>query len=333
MVRIGDTITKFEIRNSKFEIPALPGYAPSKPMVFVSFYPQNPQDFDILKDALAKLKLNDPSFEYEPESHEALGRGFRCGFLGVLHSEIISERLQREYEVSLVISRPSVEFRIINLKGKELSVKTAAEWPEEYQIQSVKEPWVWLEIVTPVSYYSQIVQLLGQLEGNLLETSNLSEQSLSVVFETPLREIVIDFYDKLKSATQGMASMDYQLADWRNANLVKLEVHIAGRREEAFSAVVARERAYREGKELVEKLKELLPSQLFAVPIQAVVEGKVIARETMKARRRDVTAPLYGGDVTRKRKLLEKQKKGKKELAEKGRVHIPSKVFLDVFRS
>ena len=192
---------------------------------------------------------------------------------------------------------------------------------------------MWLEIVTPSSYYSQMVQLLSQLEGQLLETNTISQHALSVIFETPLREIVIDFYDKLKSATQGMASMDYQIADWRPANLVKLEIHIAGQVEEAFSQVVSRGKAYREGKAVAEKLKELLPPQLFAMPIQAVSEGKVIARETIKARRRDVTAPLYGGDVTRKRKLLEKQKKGKKELAAKTRVHIPSKVFLDVFRS
>ena len=326
-VRIGDTITLAQ--NSS--VDALEGYAPSKPVVFVSFYPQDPQDFDVLEDAIGKLKLNDPSFEYEPESHEALGRGFRCGFLGVLHSEIISERLQREYQVPLVISRPSVEFRITDPKGRELSIKTAAAWPEQ-NIQSVKEPWVWLEIVTPASYYSQVVQLLGQLEGNLLETINISEHALSVIFETPLREIVIDFYDRLKSATQGMASMDYQIADWRPANLVKLEIHIAGQKEEAFTQIVSREKAYREGKQIVEKLKELLPTQQFVVAIQAVADGRVIARETIRARRRDVTAPLYGGDVTRKRKLLERQKKGKKELAAKGRVHIPSKVFLDVFR-
>ncbi len=329
LVRIGDTIA---LAQSAW-VASLKGYKMPKPVVFVSFYPQDSRDFDVLKDALSKLKLNDPSFEYELESHEALGRGFRCGFLGVLHSEIISERLQREYGVQLVISRPSVEFRVTDLKGKEFSIKTAAEWPEEYQIQSVKEPWVWLEIVTPSLYYSQVVQLLSQLEGQLLETNNISERALSVIFETPLREIVIDFYDKLKSATQGMASMDYQIADWRSANLVKLEIHIAGQPEEAFSQVVSREKAYREGKAVAEKLKELLPPQLFALPIQAVAEGKVIARETIKARRRDVTAPLYGGDVTRKRKLLEKQKKGKKELAAKTRVHIPSKVFLDVFRS
>lgn len=329
IVRIGDTITLV----STSEVDALAGYGPSKPVVFVSFFPQDPDDFDELKDAIWKLKLNDPALEYEPESHEALGRGYRCGFLGVLHSEIISERLQREYGVPLVISRPSVEFQVVNTRGKETYVKTAADWPEEHLIQSAKEPWVWLEVVVPVSYYSQVVQLLAQLEGQQLETRTLSESTLAILYETPLREIVIDFYDKLKSATQGMASMDYQIADWRSANLVKLEIRIAGQLEEAFSQVVSRHKAYKEGKFIAEKLKALLPAQQFVVPIQAVVGGNVIARETIRARRRDVTAPLYGGDVTRKRKLLEKQKKGKRELAEKGRVRIPSKVFLDVFRS
>jgi len=329
LVRIGDTITL----STSSSVEALAGYKPSKPVVFVSFFPQDPNDFDELKDAIWKLKLNDPALEYEPESHEALGRGFRCGFLGVLHSEIISERLQREYGVPLVISRPSVEFQVVDTKGREMSVKTAAEWPQEHLVQQVKEPWVWLEIVTPVTYYSQVVQLLAQLEGQQLETINLSETNLAIIYETPLREIIIDFYDKLKSATQGMASMDYQIADWREANLVKLEIHIAGQVEEAFSQVVSKDKAYRDGSTIAKKLKDLLPQQQFTVAIQAVVGGNVIARETMKARRRDVTGALYGGDVTRKKKLLEKQKKGKKELEAKARVRIPSKVFLDVFRS
>jgi GTP-binding protein LepA len=302
-------------------------------VVFVSFFPQDPNDFDELKDAIWKLKLNDPALEYVPEAHEALGRGFRCGFLGVLHSEIISERLQREYQVPLVISRPSVEFRVIDTKGKEISVKTAADWPAEHLVQSVKEPWVWLEIVAPASDYSQVVQLLAHLEGQQLETNTISSTTLLVIFETPLREIVIDFYDKLKSATSGMASMDYQISDWREAKLVKLEIHIAGQKEEAFSQIVSKQSAYREGVSIVKKLKDLLPQQQFPVAIQAVVGGDVIARETIKASRRDVTGYLYGGDVTRKNKLLDKQKKGKKELAAKGRVRIPSKVFLDVFRS
>jgi GTP-binding protein LepA len=329
LVRIGDTITHTQTA----QVEALAGYNPSKPVVFVSFFPQDQNNFDELKDAIWKLKLSDPALEYEPESHEALGRGFRCGFLGVLHSEIISERLQREYQVPLVISRPSVEFQVIDTKGKKISVKTAADWPQEHLVQAVQEPWVWLELVMPNEYYSQVVQLLAQLEGQQLETNNLSENTLSVLFETPLREIVIDFYDKLKSATQGMASMDYQITDWREAHLVKLEIHIAGQKEEAFSQVVSKDRAYKEGSSIVKKLKDLLPQQQFPVAIQAVVGGDVIARETLKASRRDVTGYLYGGDVTRKNKLLDKQKKGKKELAAKGRVRIPSKVFLDVFRT
>ena len=329
LVHIGDTVTL----ESSSDAQALEGYATPKQVVFVSFYPEEPDHFDILKDALAKLKLNDPSFNFEQESHEALGRGFRCGFLGVLHSEIISERVQREFGVTLVISRPSVEFKIKDTRGKEYSVKTAVDWPAPHLVQEIKEPWVWLEVVTPVDYYSQTIKLLGGLEGKQLETSNLGENTLLLIYETPLREIVVDFYDKLKSATQGMASMDYQLADWRIADLVKLEILVAGEKEEAFSQAVPRDRAHYIGKGLAEKLKELIPPQLFAVPIQAVVGGQIVARETIKARRRDVTAPLYGGDVTRKRKLLERQKKGKKELAAKTKVHIPSKVYLDVFRT
>ena len=329
MVHIGDTITLERSSDAQ----ALEGYTSPKQMVFVSLYPESPDDFDVLRDALSKLKLNDPSFTYEPESHEALGRGFRCGFLGVLHSEIISERVQREFGVTLVISRPSVEFKITDMKGREYSVKTAADWPEPHLVQEIKEPWVWLEVVTPVDYYSQTIKVLSTLEGQQLETNNLGEHALLLIYETPLREIIVDFYEKLKSATKGMASMDYQLADWRKADLVKLEILVAGEKEEAFSHVVPREKAHSKGRELAAKLKELLPPQLFAVPIQAAQGGKIVARETIRARRRDVTAPLYGGDVTRKRKLLEKQKKGKKELAAKTKIHIPSKVFLDVFRS
>jgi len=240
VVRIGDTITL----SSSPEVEALPGYGAPKPVVFVSMYPQDPNEFDALKDAISKLKLNDPALDYEPESHEALGRGFRCGFLGVLHSEIISERLQREYGIALVISRPSVEFEIVDTKGKEISIKTAADWPEQHLITAMKEPWVWLEVVTPSSYLPNVVQLLAQLEGQQLETNNLGENTLLLIYETPLREIVVDFYDKLKSVTQGMASMDYQVVDWRKANLVKLEVLIAGQKEEAFSQVVSKDKAY-----------------------------------------------------------------------------------------
>lgn len=326
-VRIGDTIAKAK------NTVTLPGFQIPKPLVFVSLYPQNPNEFDVLKDALSKLKLNDPSFTYEGEAKEALGRGFRCGFLGVLHSEIISERIVREYRIQIVVSRPSVEFSIRVVGGKAISVKTPADWPQVQMIESMEEPWALVELMTPGNFFSQTLQFLRGFEGNQLEVQDLGEQKLLLKYEMPLRELILDFHDKLKSATQGMASIDYQIIGWRKANLVKLEFRIAGEIQEALSVIVPEARAYQEGKKVVEKLKEVLSAQLFEVALQAVVGGKVLARETISARRRDVTAPLYGGDVTRKNKLLERQKKGKKELKEKGKVVIPTKVFLDIFRS
>lgn len=327
-VRIGDTVSSYGQKGE----PLL-GYKDPKPVVFVSLYPQNPDDFDTLKDAVVKLRLNDPSFTYEPEAREALGRGFRCGFLGVLHSEIISERIQREFSVELVISRPSVEFLIVTRQGKEISVQTASDWPDDGTIQEVKEPWVSLQVICPTSFYSAVIKVLQALEGERKDISYLGEHTVVFQYEVPLREIIVDLYDTLKSVTKGLASMDYEMIGYRQGNLVKLDILIAGAKEEALSQVVSRDKAQNEGKTLVAKLKNALPPQQFAVPLQAMIGGKVIARETLKATRRDVTAPLYGGDVTRKRKLLEKQKKGKKEMAAKGRVHIPSKVFLDLFRS
>lgn len=327
-VRIGDTVTE---RDSKAE-PLL-GYKEPKQVVFVSLYPQDPDAFDLLKDAITKLKLNDPSFTYEPESREALGRGFRCGFLGVLHSEIISERIQREFSIDLVMSRPSVEFQVLDRQGKEISVQTASDWPDAGVIEEVREPWVALQVICPTSFYSAVIKVLQALEGKSKDISYLGEHTVMFKYEVPLREIIIDLYDTLKSVTQGLASMDYEITGYYPGNLVKLDILIAGTKEEALSQIVSKDRAYQEGKTLVAKLKKSLPPQLFSVPLQAVIGGKVLARETIKAKRRDVTESLYGGDVTRKRKLLEKQKKGKKELAQKGRVRIPSKVFLDLFRS
>ncbi|MBI2577858.1 MAG: elongation factor 4 [Candidatus Wildermuthbacteria bacterium] len=327
-VRIGDTIAVAQAN----AIP-LEGYKTPKPVVFMSFYPQNPNEFDNLKDALSQLKLNDPSFSYEIEAKEALGRGFRCGFLGVLHSEIIAERVQREFRIEMVISRPSVEFRVIDKHDKELSVKTPVDWPNETLIKEIFEPWVRLEVITPLSTFPITSQLLEHFEGKQNDLKYLGEDRLLLVYEMPLRSIVEDLYDKLKSATQGLASLDYEVAEWRKADLVKLEVLIAGVNEEALAMITPRHQAYSHGKSIVEKLKESLPPQQFDVALQAAVGGKILARETIRARRKDVTAPLYGGDVTRKRKLLEKQKKGKKEMKEKGRVTIPSKVFLDIFRS
>ena len=328
-VRVGETITKI----SNLNIEALPGYQTPKPMVFASIYPESPDDFDALKTALAKLKLNDASLSFEPEMKEALGRGFRCGFLGTLHAEIVSERLRREFGLDLVVSNPSVVYKIINKKEKETFVYSPSDWPEAAGIKEAREPWVKIEIMTPTSYLGEVSELLKNSEGNLIETKYFTQDRLLLIYEVPLRKIIIGFYDNLKGRTQGFASMNYELLSWRPGDLVRLEILIAGRREEAFSKIVSEKDAFSEGKRMVERLKEILPAQLFSVPLQAAISGKIAARETIKAKRRDVIAPLYGGDYSRKRKLLEKQKKGKKELKEKGRIQIPSKVFLEMFKS
>jgi GTP-binding protein LepA len=327
-VRVGDTIT-----TSKLEAEPLAGYREPKSMVFASIYPENPDDFDLLKDALLKLKLNDASLIFEPETQEALGRGFRCGFLGTLHAEIASERLHREFGLDLVISTPQVSYKIFTQNGKELLVKSASEWPDRSQIKESLEPWIRLEVLTPTVYLGRVLGLLENLQGKSVETKYFGQAKSLLIYEAPLREILSGFYDKLKGQTQGFASMNYEISEYKPANLLKLEILIAGRKEEAFSKIVPEEKAYESGKNLVEKLKEILPAQLFSVPLQAAVGGKIIARETIRARGKDVIAPLYGGDYTRKRKLLEKQKKGKKELKERGRVVIPPRVFLEMLKS
>jgi len=335
-VRVGDTIIKSKIKNQKSKIadaPPLRGYQEPKPMVFASLYPENPDDFDLLKDALSKLKLSDPSLIFEPETKEALGRGFRCGFLGTLHTEIVSDRLLREFNLNLIISTPSVVYRIIDKKGKEKLIYSAVDWPETSQTERFEEPWVFLEVITPVKYIGKVSEILKNLRGNYIETKYLGAERVILIYELPLREILVNLYDKIKSVSQGYASMNYKVLDFRTADLVKMEVLIAGEKREAFSKIVPKDKAFQEGKKLVKKLKETLPPQQFSVALQAVVGGKIIARETIKARRKDVTAPLYGGDITRKRKLLEKQKKGKKKLKGKGKVRIPPDVFLKIFRS
>jgi len=328
-VRVGDTITKLKIIN----VEPLPGYQEPKPMVFASFYPENPDQFDLLKDALTKLKLNDPSLTFEPEMKESLGRGFRCGFLGTLHAEIISERLRREYGLNLVISVPQVLYKITNQKNQEISVYSSSDWPSPQEIKEKREPWAKLEVLTPQNYLGQILELLQEFKARKIETKYFSRELFILIYEVPLRQILTGFYDRLKGISQGFASMNYQILDWRPADLEKLEILIAGKKEEAFSRIVSKNEAEKEGRTVVKKLKQFLPPQLFSVPLQAVISGKIIARETLRARGKDVIAPLYGGDYTRKRKLLEKQKKGKKELKEKGKVNIPSRVFLEIFKN
>jgi len=328
-VRVGDTITNIKVEGS-FE--ALPGYKEPKPMVFAGLYPENPDDFETLRDALSKLKLNDASLIFEPESKEALGRGFRCGFLGSLHAEIITERLRREYNFDLIVSTPSVVFKVVFKNDKVLNIYSPSDFPDVTQIKEVKEPWVKLEVVTPVSFIGKAMELLQDLSGKYIESRYFGKDRTIVVYEAPLRNIIVGFYDKLKGISEGYASMNYELLSYEKNDLVKLEIFIAGKKEEAFSRIVQDDKEFKEARNLLLKLKEVLPSQLYSVPLQAVVNGRVVARETIQAKRKDVIAPLYGGDYTRKRKLLEKQKKGKKKLKARGDIHIPNKVFFDVFR-
>lgn len=333
-VKVGDTITK--ISNSKFLISKfepLPGYKEPKPMVFASIYPENPGDFESLKDALIKLKLNDASLTFIPETKESLGRGYRCGFLGSLHAEIVSERLHREFGLDLIVSIPSVVYKIINQKNEEIVIYSPSDWPLAIEIKEASEPWVKLEIITPTAFLGSVFEILENKEKKHVEDKTISEDKILLVQELPLREIIAGFYDKLKGQSQGFASMNYEVLEYRSADLVKLEILIAGEKEEAFSKIVPKATAFKEGKRICEKLKEALPSQLFSVSLQASVSGKIIARQTIGAKRKDVLQPLYGGDYTRKKKLLEIQKKGKKELKQKGNVRIPSKVFLEMFKN
>ncbi len=326
-VRVGDTIT-----NQGSTITPLEGYQEPKPMVFLSVYPEEANDYELLKDALGKLKLTDPSVTFDSEFREALGRGFRCGFLGSLHAEIISERLRREFSLNLVISTPSVIYKIITAKNKELFIKSAADWPNPGSFKEAQEPWAKLEVMTPEEYLGRVMEIISGLRAKYIETKYFGTRTFLLVYEIPLIEIITGFYDKLKSATQGYASLNYEFLEFRRADLTKLEILIAGKKEEAFSMIVPASRAEKEGRSFILKLKQALPPQLFAVPLQAAFSGKIIARETIRARGKDVIAPLYGGDYTRKRKLLEQQKEGKKELKEKGRVHVPPKVFFEMMK-
>ncbi len=327
VVKSGETVGK---KGEKAE--PLPGYKEPKPMVFHSFYPKDSQDYPVFRDALYEIKLTDPSLFFEPEFREAFGRGFRCGFLGSLHSEIISERLRREYGLEFVISAPSVVFKIKKTNGEEIEVRSASDWPEESEIEEKYEPWVRLEIITPEGMLGDVTETLEWLRGNYIDTRYLSMKTILIVYDAPLRKVITGFHDNLKSATKGFASAGYKMTGFYPQDLVKIEILVAYQVDEAFSVIVARDEAFHEGKKMVRKLKDVVPQQQFPVALQARVGGKVIARETIKARRKDVTGDLYGGDVTRKRKLLEKQKKGKKRLEKEGRVNIPQDAYFEVFK-
>ncbi|MDD2730967.1 MAG: translation elongation factor 4 [Candidatus Portnoybacteria bacterium] len=335
LCRVGDTVANWPLYSA---LKSLAGYQEPKPMIFASFYPiggpeSESQDYDLLKDALAKLKLNDAALFFEPESSDALGRGFKCGFLGMLHLEIVGERLRREYKLNLMVTIPSVVYQVSVKHINEIkTIFSPQQLPDASKVENISEPWVRLEIISPSEYLGMVMKLAQGLGGLYQDTQYLGTQRVVVVYEVPLREIIVDFYDKLKSATSGYASMGYELLGWRAGDLVCLDILVAGEKIEALSRLVPRAKAASEGRLMVEKLKEILPPQLFAVSLQAAVGGKVLAREDLRARRKDVTGYLYGGDVTRKRKLLEKQKKGKKKMKERGRVNIPQEVFLKILK-
>jgi len=329
LCRVGDTMTNF-IHQAQ---SALPGYKEPEPMVFASFYPSEESNFDHLKDSLNKLKLNDASLVFEPESSEALGRGFKCGFLGMLHLEIVSERLKREYGLELIVTTPSVAYQIKEKYSQNIkTIYSPQELPDPAKLEEIKEPWIRLEVICPNTYLGQVMKLMQSAGGVYKTTQYLGAERVIIKYEAPLREIIVDFYDKLKSITSGYASMSYELADWRSAELVKLDILVAGEEVPALSRIVPKKNIYEEGRILVKKLKEVLPRQMFVVAIQAAVGGKIIARETIAAMKKDVTGYLYGGDYTRKKKLLEKQKRGKKKMKAIGKLKIPQKTFLEILK-
>jgi len=325
---VGDTITLAATPAAK----ALPGYRQAKPMVYAGVYPTDGEDYANLKDALEKLQLNDASLVYEPETSEALNFGFRCGFLGLFHMEIIQERLEREYDLDVVFTAPSVEYEVQLITGESLLIDSPADLPDESQIAEILEPWMQLEIFTPTEYYGVVMELIKRKRGVFLDQDYPSANRVQLSFEIPLSEIIVDFFDLLKSGTRGYASMDYHFLGYRAGSLVKLEILLNNETVDALTAIVHKNDAYHKGQALVSKLKEIIPRQLFVIPIQAYAQGRVISRANVKALRKDVLAKCYGGDITRKKKLLEKQKKGKKRMKMVGSVEIPQEAFMAILR-
>jgi GTP-binding protein LepA len=323
-LRVGDTITS---RRRPAAAP-LPGYKDVKPMVFAGLFPTDSDDYPALRDALEKLKLNDAALFYEPETSQALGFGFRCGFLGLLHMEIVRERLEREFDLDLLVTAPNVAYTVKQRNGDWLEVHNPAEMPRE--VEEVQEPYVQASVIVPKDYVGDVMGLCNERRGRFDHLEYLSEGRVLLSYELPLGEIVLDFYDQLKSRTRGYASFDYDLAGYRDGDLTRVDVLVAGEPVDALSLVIHRDFAYDRGKLLVEKLREEIPRQMFDIAIQAAIGSRVIARETVKAKRKDVLAKCYGGDITRKRKLIEKQKKGKKRMKQVGGVEVPQEAFLAV---
>jgi GTP-binding protein LepA len=325
--RVGDTITEDRRPTAK----ALPGFKPAQPVVFCGLFPVDAAEFEALRAAVGKLRLNDASFSYEMETSAALGFGFRCGFLGLLHLEIIQERLTREFDLDLIATAPSVVYRIALTDGTVKELHNPADMPDPVKIAAIEEPWIRATILTPDDYLGSILKLCQERRGIQVDLSYVGKRAM-LAYDLPLNEVVFDFYDRLKSISQGYASFDYHLSDYREGNLVKMSVLVNGEPVDALSMMVHRAAAEKRGRDLCEKLKDLIPKHMFKIPIQAAIGGTVIARETISALRKDVTAKCYGGDVTRKRKLLEKQKEGKKRMRQFGKVDIPQQAFIEALK-
>jgi len=323
-LRVGDTLTSVDRPAAE----ALPGYKDVKPMVFAGLFPTDSDDYPDLRDALEKLKLNDAALVYEPETSQALGFGFRCGFLGLLHMEIVRERLEREFDLDLLVTAPNVAYRVLTKDVREVEVHNPAEMPAE--IERVDEPYIRASIIVPKEFVGPVMELCNERRGRFDHMEYLSEQRAVLIYELPLAEVVVDFYDQLKSRTRGYASFDYDIVGFREGDLVRLDVLIGGEPVDALSLILHRGSAYGRGRALVDKLREEIPRQLFDVPLQAAIGSRVIARETIKAKRKDVLAKCYGGDITRKRKLLERQKAGKRRMKQVGAVEVPQEAFLAV---
>jgi GTP-binding protein LepA len=325
-VRVGDTITSV----ARPATEALPGYRPAKSMVFAGLYPTNGEEYPLLREALERLKLNDASLVYEPESSVALGFGFRCGFLGMLHMEIIRERLEREYNLELLITAPSVEYHVFMHDGSVKSVENPSELPSPGTFVRVEEPWVDLSIISPSRHIGPIMELVTARRGVFGKMDYVDELRVLLTYQMPLAELIVDFYDLLKTRTQGYASLDYHYAEYRQSDLVKLDVLVNGLPVDALSMIIHQDKAYQQGRTLIDKLRQLIPRQMFDVPLQAAIGGKIIARETIRAMRKNVLAKCYGGDISRKRKLLDKQAEGKKRMKRVGQVEIPQEAFMAV---
>jgi len=329
--RVGDTVTLQKVAE---KVVPLKGYTEVKPMVFAGIFPKEGNEFEELREAIEKLKLNDSALMYEPERSHALGFGFRCGFLGILHLEIFQERLRREYNLDLIVTVPSVAYRVYRKNGEEFVIRTPQQLPERETIEKIEEPWVKLDIITPKNYVGAIMSLAQDKRGIYKNTEYLDENRVILHYDMPMSAILTDFYDKIKSVSSGYASINYEFSEYKEANVVKMDILVAEEVVEALSVIVYEDDAFRQGKEIVQTLKDSLPKQMFALKLQAAVGGKIIAAERLSAMRKDVTAKLYGGDVSRKKKLLEKQKKGKKKMMQsgKGSVEIPSDTFIKLLK-